>query len=464
MNNIIENIKAIVLENAKKGELTTTKYVGPYNYKSGFDNYFAMSLNKKGEVIVYSFYENDRGEHISTGTIELTKLSEKVLNEVYENINTEDEDILSRLKWYERWEPELFTHNTDILVYLGIIKPKKSEKKETYKLDLDKIPELANKKDAYYINRNHEVGLLKYIGDFPDGFFCGSSYFNGKKVHDRLYSLDGKKDVTMIGGEKCHDGRPHFFSYLSDEVTNKGCFKVLDNDRRSNNAFIFVPNKEILIDLFERANDRRKKYLYVVNANLLCCFKSENSPESIKKDCGNEVIIFTDKDKAIAKFDEIKNETLGKLDSYIRLLEDKLPELNKLCEGHEKEKYYETTLENLKVGDQFVRSYTDKNVFTIRKIDEYGAIHVDNGVMPPHYMVLPCEHLENVKIERAYKDLRSTIYKIEGFVKNMKERYRQSLEDYTPFIDEGYLFSMKRLEEYINELLNYEFAISTSNG
>ena len=119
---IINEIKKVVDANSKKGKLTTTKFVGTYNYKSGYDTYIAVSYNPKNQLVVYSYYQNDRGEHLETCVYEIEELPEKELNEVFENLNTVSEDILEYIEWIH-----LDDKNQEVIAKLGLYKPKKKK-------------------------------------------------------------------------------------------------------------------------------------------------------------------------------------------------------------------------------------------------------------------------------------------------------------------------------------------------
>ena len=116
---LINKIGDVVMKNSKKGKLTTTKFVGTYNYKSGYDTYFAVSLDMNKVLVVYSYYQNDRGEHIDTPTYKLYDLPDKELQEVYKNLNIEDIDSLRYAAWSGIEEK-----NLAILTTLGIFRPK----------------------------------------------------------------------------------------------------------------------------------------------------------------------------------------------------------------------------------------------------------------------------------------------------------------------------------------------------
>lgn len=128
---IISAIVKAVTESAKKGKLVATKYVGAYEYKSGYDTFFAVGFDKDKNVVVYSYYQNDRCEHIDTIAYPLNKLTEKQLNEVAENLNTKDKEILG---YVER--THLDDKYQDVVAKLGLFTPKKKANND---IDINKI-------------------------------------------------------------------------------------------------------------------------------------------------------------------------------------------------------------------------------------------------------------------------------------------------------------------------------------
>lgn len=458
----LEEIKKVVMDNAKKGKLTTTKYVGPYQYKSGYDNYFSLSFDKEGNVIVYSLFKNDRGEHIDTDVVKLSDLDEKVLNEVYENINTKDQNIIDILEWYEKWEPSLYEHNTDILTYLGIIKPKEknTKQKEIFVLDEKNIPVLKNKKDAYFITRSHKVGVLTYKGEVPKEL----SYQYSIDDPERIYEFTDPDECRgVITSSASYNSKEVFtFGCLDKEVKNKGCFAVGNDEKKSDDKYIFVKTKKLLIELFNEANkieEEKNKYYYIINTNFINCFKTKEVDRFTEK----HFIVFSDKNEALKKFEEIKKRLNKKLDDYLEKAEKLLEERIKLLGNNTREKEFYIDAYKLKVGDKFVANEKYKNVYTVAKKDGNKCIIYleGGGVIHPYKNVLPYDKLEDIKIEREYSKLRENIRDIESFI-NGRERDKEDLNNYTPIIDDTYVFSVKRIEDRYKEILKTDFNINKS--
>lgn len=454
----LEEIKKIVMENAKKGKFTTTKYVGPYEYKSGFDNYFALSFNKKGEVIVYSFYENDRGEHIDTYSVELSKLDEKVLNEVYENINTKDEKILRLLDWHEEWEPSLFEHNEKILLHLGIIKPKESDikQKEVFELDEKSIPKLESKKDAYFITRTHKIGVLKCTGETPRELSrCFYSDYP-ELIYEFTDPDENKGVITAL--YEYGKMMPFTFGTLNNKVKNKGCFAAISRDKKSDWKYIFVPTKDKLVELFNKANAiGDEKDYYIINTEFICCFKCKDIDRLTEK----HFVIFSDKNEALKKFEEFRKELNIKLDDYLKKSTELLNARKELLGNNTKEKRFFIEVNKLKVGDKFVSKADSKNVYTIvKKSGEMGTIYLEGGgVVYPTKEVLPCDKIEDYNLEREYEKLRRNIKNIGDFIDCIKH-VKKELKEYTPIVDDDYVFSVNRLKERYEDITVENFSIN----
>ena len=461
--NKLDEIKNAVMKNAKKGKLTPTKYVGTYNYKSGYDTYFALSLNKDGDVIVYSCYKNDRGEVIDTYPTLLSELDEKALNEVYEHLNTKDEEITSLFDWYDEWEDSLYTNNTNILIHLGIIKPKK-EKNEEYILDENAIPTLENENDAYYIDRNHKVGVLKYIGDIPT-IIGNGGYTIDDETHKtipiilKIYSVDGTKELITTYAWRYN--KPNVCCHIGKRLLNSGCFKVVDSEKYSYYGYIFVPNKEQLIELFYKTNKKDTvTELYVVNPTEVCCFKSTYTEEDLLEDerCKkSKIIICHSKEEALEKFEEVRKNCLQKLDEYAKQAEEYFKTLKELCKGHNKLKDYEVPIGSLKVGDKFVGNITHRDkVFEITEIDTYGAVHLGKeGVLRPTTRVLPYDKIEATLNELRYDKIRRKISSLESRLQYLKET-KNSLKKYVPLVDSGVQAYMDSFEKDVKEEFAYE--------
>ena len=124
------------------------------------------------------------------------------------------------------------------------------------------------------------------------------------------------------------------------------------------------------------------------------------------------------------------------LDDYLEKAEKLLEERIKLLGNNTKEKEFYINASKLKVGDKFVANEKYKNVLLYDK-------------------------LEDIKIEREYSKLRENIRDIESFI-NSRERDKEDLNNYTPIIDDTYVFSVKRIEDRYKEILKTDFNIKKS--
>lgn len=302
---LIKKIGDVVMKNSKKGILTTTKFVGTYEYKCGYDSYFAVSLSMDKVLIVYSYFQNDRGEHLDTPTYKLAGLPEKELQEIYDNLNTDDKDVLDYVGWTETEEK-----NLAILVELGIFKPKKT--KEYKPIDINTVPDLENPDDAYYIDRDENVHILKCIGKT----IFGNPIFDVEKDWEGNYMQPYRTD------------EPYMFCEQRKTVKNKGIFiAAAGYDTSSNDKYLFVPNKKALASLLKKQAAYKERYFI----NTMLDSWKKISSENPTKVTGS--FYFTDKEKAITKFNELRDDLLKQLKDTKAILEEKAKEVNELTRG-----------------------------------------------------------------------------------------------------------------------------------
>jgi hypothetical protein len=439
---IINKIHDVVLENAKKGKFTMTKYTGTYNYKSGFDNFFALSLNTDGKPVVFSYYMNDRHEHIATDTILVDTLDDEKLQKVYDNLNTKDKESKRFLDWHYEWEISFVDENNRILAYLGLIEEKKP-KTEKYVLDVNNLPELE-KNDLYYIDRNHKVGVLKYVGDMCKKTQTGFTYIDGKNVYPRIYAYEGGVIETTDYFLK----HPHAIEYECKNYRNKGCFEVVEGKGTSGYRLILVHNKKELVGLFKKAN-QISGILYTINADKLFCFETD------KKIKDNEdILYFKDKDKALAKFNELKKDVLTSYREYVSNLKIKVQELKDRVNDFSDDKKYEIQAMNATPGETYVRNetYAD-DTFTISYVDKHGIAHVDDGsVIMPNRRIINVSDIDKVKAQAKNRHLKEKIGYLERLIETL-EKDSEKIINHKPFVKNVQLTYFSWYTEKYNEYM-----------
>lgn len=403
---LIKKIGDVVMKNSKKGILTTTKFVGTYEYKCGYDSYFAVSLNMDKVLIVYSYFQNDRGEHLDTPTYKLADLPEKELQEIYDNLNTDDKDVLGYVGWTETEEK-----NLAILVELGLFKPKKT--KEYKPIDINTVPDLENPDDAYCIDRDENVRILKCIG---------KTIF-GNPIFDVEKNWEGKYEQPY------HTDKPDTFCEQRKTVKNKGIFIAADGYDISEDKYLFVPNKEALATLLKKQAAYKEHYF--INT-MLESWKRVSS-EKPKKETGR--FHFTDKEKAIIKFNELRDDLLKQMKDTKAILEDKVKEVNELTKG-------------LKLLD-----YDDCRILPEDAVvgQEY---YVESGNYPKREYIGPFKVVK-VDKEREFITLEngSLIY---GFTRIITP---ENLEAYNISCKNGklmdYLDDLKKAMRYLNDAIDF---------
>jgi len=411
---LIKKITDVVMKNSKKGVLTTTKYVGTYNYKSGYDSYFAVSLDLDKTLIVYSYYQNDRGEHIDTCKYKLIDLPEKELQEIYNNLNTEDEDSLSYVGWTETEEK-----NLAILVELGLFKPKKTEYKP---IDINKVPDLENQDDAYYIDRDENVHILKCVGKTIIGNPIFDVEKNRNGIYEQPYYLD----------------KPDTFCKQAKHVRNKGIFMAADGDDISDDKYLYVPNKKELAKLLKK--QMSYKDYYFVNTMLESWKRTTNE----KPENRDGRFDFTDKDEAIAKFNEVRNELLANLKDAKSKLEKKKEKIKEFTKGIKLLHYDECHIwpKNAVVGSSYyVEMRNDKGKYTyvgpfkVKEVQperEYAVLEDGRLVYRSTMMITP-ENLEAYNASCKYEKVMDMLKDIDTAMKYV-ERAIKFAETVKPFI------------------------------
>lgn len=308
---ILKEIKKTVDSNSKKGKLTTTKFVGTYNYKSGYDTYIAVSYDSDKNLIVYSYYQNDRGEHIDTYTTTIDKISEKELNEVFENLNTSDEEILEYIEWCH-----LEDKNQEVLIKLGLYKPKK--KKEVV-YDINSIPELENKNDGYYVERNGHIGIMKFVAK------------ESEKLYDKHARYFYRKDVGGDIKYFYHITEPKMFDYSPRQIKNDNLFKILsDYDDYTDYKCAFVPTKKMLIDAINDSENLGTLYMVGYKGEkLLDCLAWERGSHDAEEGYKG----FTDEKDAVKYYNTLLDATKEEVKELLKEYESTLKALESVFKG-----------------------------------------------------------------------------------------------------------------------------------
>ena len=404
---LIKKIGDVVMKNSKKGVLTLTKFVGTYNYKSGYDSYFAVSVDANNTLIVYSYYQNDRHEHIDTCTYKLADLPEDELKEVYKNLNTDDEDSAQYAGWTNTEEK-----NLEILIANGIYsQPKK--KKEAF-IDVDSIPELENEKDAYWVDRDENVGIMKFRGTTALG--------------ERVYEVSGKGFIDRPF--RIDDGARAFHEAKSYR-RNKGVFLIVNGDDTDNYDLLFVPDKKTLLDLAKK--ERKIKTYYFINNILESWKRTTDKSQEIKKE---GVVMFDDKDKAIAYYNEQKEAFIKKYKKLLEKLSSCKAEVAGALEGISLEKPHRIEAKDYEPGVKYFQTSWgtefSEEPFTISTVEEStGLLFTDNGfVLNPNDKLMTVEDANNVKILNKYKSVSDYISEIDSKI-GLLTRITEALENQT---------------------------------
>lgn len=330
---IIEKIKKVVDTNSKKGKLTTTKFVGTYEYKSGYDTFIAVSYDKDKNLIVYSYYQNDRAEHIDTIIYNIEKLSEKELNEVLENLNTTSEEILDYVEWCH-----LEDKNQEIIAELGLYKPRK---KKVVEYDIDSIPELENENDAYYVERNGHIGIMKFVAK------------ESEKVYGRgagiFYHKDNENEIEEFN---CHS-ETVLFGYTEKQRKNDNLFFILSGyEEYSDDKYAFVKTKETLVNAINDSKNLGTVYLVGYKGGKM--LKCDESKKMGIHSVPNDYMGFSDKKEAINFYNNLLDKTKVVAKELLRKYKTTLEKLNSIYKGSH---YTYLAKHGIKVKDSKIGNY-----------------------------------------------------------------------------------------------------------
>lgn len=378
---LIKKIGDVVMKNSKQGKLTTTKFVGTYEYKSGYDTYFAVSIDLEKVLVVYSYYQNDRGEHIDTITYKLADLPEEEVQKIYDNLNTEDKDILNYVGWTETEDK-----NLEIIKHIGIYTPKPKKVKQ---LSVDDIPELENKDDAYIVDRDNNIRILKCAGKSPVP--------GGRKVFEVEKNYDGKYKQPL------YDNKTYSFCETGKYKKNKGIFGVvLLSGDMSDDKYLFVPNKKELIKLIERTNTI--KTFYLIDKDTLYSTSKEFETDYKVDD---RYTSFGTKQEAVAFFNKAKEDKLKSLTSLKQELEDKIAKAKESTNGVELLEYRDVHIlhTDAKPGQKYYIYYDKKyyGPYTVTKVKN-GITYLDGGFALGNWerLITP-EDCERFKASEKFK-------------------------------------------------------------
>ena len=419
---MLKRIQAEVAKNAKQGKLVTTKYVGPFEYKSGYDTYIAVGFDDKDKIVVFSYYQNDRGEHIDTYKVDILNLTDKVLSEVYENLSTTDEDVRDYIEW-----THLDDKYKDKLASLGLFKLKNPSERP---IDVDNLPTLKDDTEAYVIDRQYNVGVMKYVGiDFKRG----KPLWQGP--NGCVACIDEKNKYEVV-------------EYIGHEVKNSNFFKILCGYKEySEGSHFFVRNKEALLDAIEKSKTLKRYYIVSLAKDR---FLYGNILKVAKSDLDKDTVAFEEEQDAVDFYNSVVLEAKKMLDELILKYEAKIAELSKQKKPtiYELRKKYAKKAFDVEFGDWYLADneyvqhelkFVIEKVNIIEKLDNFEVIGwghhgvklSDGRIMSGNESVFTKEEAD--EILAASKDSKNQLlcYKLCGFeesLKYFKERLSKRLK------------------------------------
>lgn len=312
------------------------------------------------------------------------------------------------------------------------------------KLDFNSIPELNNSNDAYYLDRNENIGVLEFVGEYagslPEGW------------HMRYYKRDGKELMTI---KTCKDFNHDciLFCYRNDTYENKGVFALIDPVNRIDCfEYALVPNKEILFGLFNQRNDI---------SNVYHVYDTLETGVTIGSYDGGKA--FRNKHDALLYYNELKGKVCSKLDSIMSGLENlKAMAENALLILKNLPVSLSISANEAKKGEKYhvfyshERKYSDES-FIIDHVDYDGVAHLKNGkVFGPDELLMSDEFYCKQGLFAIRNELHSNIEDIRALSERINA-FDRNVEPFTgkynginwKYLEEKY----ERLRESINDII-----------
>lgn len=187
-------------------------------------------------------------------------------------------------------------------------------------INVSLIPELTSAKDAYWVDRVENVGVLRFIREYIDGGvmyqFVGSK-FDGETILINSYDIRQGVHLFMVKSE-----------FVPEDRKNKNAFYIVsgNHDTRGDYAygFIYAPSKE---DLLKLAHTERELKEYYVVDDYLNVRREVRVPSDNEKLCGKA---FESKDEALKYFEGLRDSYQKEVNSALSELETCKKGLNSL--------------------------------------------------------------------------------------------------------------------------------------
>jgi hypothetical protein len=205
---------------------------------------------------------------------------------------------------------------------------------------------------------------------------------------------------------------------MTKPVKNKGIFMVADGDDISEYKYLYVPDKKTLADLIKK--QQSYKMYYFINT-MLESWKREKCEEPKPTD---GIFNFTDKDEAIAKFEEVRNDLLTRLKDAKAKLEAKMEKTKEVLKGVKLLDYddFHILPNNAVPGTTYYVEGNEKKYlgpFTVTSVDpERDYCTLDNGLLVYGFRrIITPENLEEYKLSKKYDKAKEYIDDIKRALK-----------------------------------------------
>lgn len=294
-------------------------------------------------------------------------------------------------------------------------------------IDFEKIEQLPNKNDAYWMDRANNVGVLKFVGEDGDVHYKGQRArhykMNGRLAyvitHEKFKEIDFFGDVDVLASAKMRDNKA--FSEFGDDCKNY--------------RYMFIPNREKLelVANLEKCNEK----VYCVHERLGTFVE-----KAILFEKNQYTKAFKNLDEATEYYNELKKKIFDDTEKAAAILNNLYTTFNDFLvsngvDTHTKIK--EIRARDAKFGEKYHQinlsnGYT-KSTITIKYIDDDGIVHLTNNkVLLPHTELVSEEEYQKYKLKEKYGEIYDNLYKISyelRRVATVREKLKQNLKPFS---------------------------------
>lgn len=350
-------------------------------------------------------------------------------------------------------------------------------KETTKQIDLHKLPKLENKNDAYWVDRDNNVGVLRFIGREAALRGSTSAYFY----------MDENNNVESFDViDRCQ-----IFNEGKERFKNNGIFMVICGCGLSHAKKAFIPNEETFRTLIESLPQQDNDMFYVVRLNKTHIEEAFKTQVYRHNNNSNDKV-FVDRREAEEFWFQVAEKDLKELEAFKPLVVKCVADLKKAIKGDYVKAYNKISIlpKDAVPGEKYLKIYYGYGVDfgynpgihrysknTKEKRLKVVIDHVDNGIAylkngtilnPEEEIVLEEKYLNEAVPLKMYENALSGISGLKIAITLINDSIKSLSTKVSPF-DENVFFralpyikahlkaNLKYIEEYINvdqELIN----------